>query len=122
MESIYKRFGEKAAFFIVYIREAHPSDGWQMPANEREGVIFKQPRNERERMEVASKCQRDLKISIPMLIDDMNDTANKAYSGSPDRLYIVDRKGRIAYKGEPGPRGFKPEEMAQALQDLLERK
>ncbi len=36
MESLRRRFGDKAEFFVVYIREAHPSDGWQMGANRRE--------------------------------------------------------------------------------------
>jgi hypothetical protein len=33
----------------------------------------------------------------------------------PDRLYIIDAAGRVAYKGGRGPFGFKPGEMEQAL-------
>lgn len=61
-----------------------------------------------------------MKLSIPFLIDDMEDTANKAYGAWPDRMYVVDRQGKVAYRGEPGPKGFKPEEARAKLKELLE--
>jgi hypothetical protein len=39
----------------------------------------------------------------------------------PARLYVIDSKGKVAYKGGRGPFGFKPGEMEQALvMSLLE--
>jgi alkylhydroperoxidase family enzyme len=60
-----------------------------------------------------------LKISMPMVVDEMDDRVGQAYSGMPDRLYLIDRKGRIAYKGGRGPFGFKPGELEQCLLMLL---
>jgi type I thyroxine 5'-deiodinase len=60
-----------------------------------------------------------MKLSIPFLIDDMEDTANKAYSAWPDRIYIVGKDGKIAYKGSPGPQGFKPDEAKAKLKEIL---
>ena len=62
-----------------------------------------------------------LDISVPMLIDDMADTAEEAYSASPDRLYIVARDGTIGYKGGLGPQGFHPREMERNLRKILAR-
>ena len=90
-----------------------------MPANERDKVVHKQPKSAEERDKVAKACQSGLKLSIPMLIDGMDDAANKAYAAWPDRLYIVAKDGKIVYKGRPGPAGFNPGEMAQALDKLL---
>ena len=45
---------------------------------------------------------------MPALIDSDDNGVNRAYAAWPDRLYVVDRDGKIAYKGGPGPRGFKP--------------
>ena len=104
----------------MYIREAHPSDGWQVGANRSEGVIYDQPTTEQERETVAESCRLGLDISIPMLIDDMDNTAELAFAAWPDRLYIVGKDGRIAYKGSPGPSGFKPREMEKALVDILD--
>src|SRR5262249_51724134 len=56
---------------------------------------------------------------MPMVIDEMHDPVGHLYSGMPDRLYVVDRDGKIAYKGGRGPFGFKTGEMEQALLMLL---
>ena len=54
-----------------------------------------------------------------MVVDDMDDHVGHAYSGMPDRLYLIDREGRVAYKGGRGPFGFKPGELEQSLVMLL---
>ena len=48
-------------------------------------------------------------------VDDITDPAGTAYSGMPARLYVIDTKGKVAYKSGRGPFGFKPGEMEQAL-------
>lgn len=103
----------------MYIREAHPSDGWQVGANTQQGVVYTQPTTEKERLGVAHACQVGLKISIPMLVDGMDNAVNNAYTAWPDRLYVVGKDGTIAYKGGPGPRGFQPAEMKQALEKMF---
>jgi len=100
----------------VYITEAHPSDVWQMQSNIRENVVFASPTNYEQRTEVAGTCVRKLGIKFPALIDDFGNTTEQAYTGWPDRMYLVDREGKIAYKSKPGPFGFKPDELRAALE------
>ena len=45
----------------------------------------------------------------------MENPANALYSAWPERLYIVDESGRIAYKGGMGPFEFHPEEVGAWL-------
>lgn len=115
-----KKYEDVAQFLIVYIKEAHPAEDWPMRVNKRLRYI-KDPTNIFERYQVANTCVADLKISIPCLIDDMLNTAAKAYKGHPDRLYVVGKDGKIAYHGGPGPMGFKPYDMEKALRAELER-
>ena len=103
----------------MYIREAHPSDGWQVSANRKEDIVFEQPETFESRTEVAEACQLGLEISIPMLIDGMDNGVETAYSAWPDRLYVVTSEGRIGYKGRMGPAGFKPREMERELRRIL---
>ena len=58
------------AFYVVYIREAHPSDGWQMASNIREHIVFASPKSLGERDEVAGVCVRRLGLEIPALVED----------------------------------------------------
>lgn len=93
---------------MVYIKEAHPTDGWATPGNERAGISIADPKTYAERTDVAQKACTALKINLPCLVDGMNDAANKAYAAWPDRIYIVDAAGKIAVKGGQGPGGFAP--------------
>jgi len=104
------------AFYAVYIEEAHPSDIWQMSSNVRDGVIFRNPREENERTEVAESCVRKLGIRFPALIDGMSNTVERQYTGWPDRLYLIGRDGRVLLKTAPGPFGFHPAELEGALE------
>lgn len=56
---------------------------------------------------------------MPLLIDSIDDHVGRAFSGMPDRLYVIDRRGEIAYKGGRGPFGFNVAEMEQAVLLLL---
>jgi hypothetical protein len=107
------------AFFVVYIQEAHPTDGWQMPSNIRDHVLVASTKTLEQRDEAAHTCVVKLGIEIPALVDDVQDTTERAYTGWPDRLYVVDRNGRIAYKSKAGPFGFHPEEVAKVLPQLV---
>lgn len=108
------------AFYIVYIQEAHATDGWQLPVNEKQNVLFADPKSSEERASVATACVRNLKIDLPALLDDASNSTERAYTGWPDRLYLIDKRGRVVFKTKPGPFGFKVEGLASELKALLE--
>ena len=90
-----------------------------MESNVRQNVIFTNPKSFEERQTVASSCVRNLHLQIPAVIDDIRNLTEAAYTGWPDRLYVIDRDGRVAYKSKPGPFGFHPAEMTPLLQRLV---
>ena len=107
------------AFYVVYIQEAHSSDVWQMPSNIRDKVIFQTPHSFDERTEVATSCVVKLGIKIPAIVDDMNNSTERAYTGWPDRIYLIDQNGRVVLKTKPGPFGFKPSLLEKQLQRIM---
>jgi alkylhydroperoxidase family enzyme len=102
-------------FLGVYVREAHPTDGWRMKSNDKAGIAVAQPTTWTERTAVAARCCSTLQMTMPLLVDALDDRVGHAYSGMPDRLYVVGRDGRVVYKGGRGPFGFRVGEMEQAL-------
>ncbi|MBI2852272.1 MAG: hypothetical protein HYX84_04120 [Chloroflexi bacterium] len=116
-------------FLAVYIREAHPVDGWWLG-----GGITGQltraigftaatdvydPKTMEEREAVASRCQAELDYKIPMLVDTIDDSVNRVYAAQPTRLYLVGLDGRVVYAGGLGPFGFKPAELGAAIEKYL---
>jgi hypothetical protein len=104
---------------VVYIEEAHPTDGWQMPSNLKEHVLVASAKSFAQRDGAADVCVVKLGIKIPALVDDMQDTTERAYTGWPDRLYVIDPEGRVAYKSKAGPFGFHPDQMAKVLRSVV---
>ena len=90
-----------------------------MQSNVRDNVLFRSPRDEDERASVAGACVRKLGIKFPALIDDFDNRAESAFTAWPDRLYLIAPGGRVVYKSKPGPFGFHPNDLANAIESLV---
>ena len=71
------------------------------------------------REEIAETCVVKLAVKLPALVDEIDNRTERAYTGWPDRLYVVGTDGRIKFKSAPGPYGFKTSELEQHLKALL---
>jgi thiol-disulfide isomerase/thioredoxin len=121
LNAMARMYKDKVEFLLIYIREAHPADGWQVEDNEKEHVIVAEPNSAAEKEGHASMCVRNLDIRFTTLIDGMDNKTERDYSAWPDRLYLIGKDGRVAWKGGPGPKGFVPPELAVAIETELER-
>jgi len=114
-------------FLLVYIREAHPTDDPKMAQKGRtgEGKVggpdgnIAQPKTYQEREKVAAACRASLDLEMPFVIDTIDNQVEPIYTGWPERIYIITTEGKIHYKGEKGPSGFKPKEAEASLKKLL---
>jgi type I thyroxine 5'-deiodinase len=86
-----------------------------MQSNIKDNVVFASPKTEEDRAFVAGACVRKLGIEFPAVLDEFGNSTEQAYTGWPDRIYLIDSQGRIAYKSKPGPFGFKPDLLETAL-------
>ena len=103
----------------MYIREAHTSDVWQDPDNLDDKVVFASPKTFGERSQMGQLCVAKLGIKFPAVIDTFDNATERDYTGWPDRLYVIDREGKVRYKSGPGPYGFRPQGVAETLQRLV---
>ena len=92
LNEIYGNYQDQVRFYVVYIREAHPDDGWRVPENLR---------------------QNDLQM--PMLVDAIDNSVEESYIALPMRLYVIGKDSKIAFTGERGPFGFNPDTWEEAI-------
>jgi type I thyroxine 5'-deiodinase len=118
LNKLYRDYRDRVAFYVVYIQEAHPIDAWQLDDNVQDNVLYANPKTTEERTDVAGVCVVKLGIEMPALIDGADNKVEQDYTGWPDRLYVIDRDGRVAYKSAAGPFGFKPAGVEQTLKRL----
>ncbi len=107
MEQMYQTHKSVAEFFIVYLREAHAA-GSYWPADYAKRLGITDHSSIDDRCDVAQRLCSEKALTIPCLIDDMDNTAARAYKAWPDRLYLIGLDGCIALAGARGPWGFDP--------------
>jgi hypothetical protein len=100
---IYNELHDRLDFLLVYNSEAHPEDGWQVKINHTHNIVYDQPTRIEDRAAIAAVCIAARATTMPVVIDDMDNTVNKLYSGSPERLYLIDADGVVQHRSPPGP-------------------
>jgi hypothetical protein len=88
--------------------------------NVKDGVLFASPQTSGERVETAEICVVKLAIKMPALVDGIDNRVERAYTGWPDRLYVIGTDGRVRYKSAPGPFGFSTAELERQLEQMLQ--
>lgn len=116
MNDIYRAYKDRVDFYLIYIREAHPSDGWQVRSNLDDHVEYLEPQTEEARAELANVCRLDLGFEMPMLLDSMDNEVDAKYAALPERLYVLDAAGKVFFRGIMGSRGFDVETWFEAVQ------
>ncbi len=111
MHELHAKYKDRAAFVTIYVKEAHPEDEWQMDSNEEQGICYPQPTTLAERVAIANDFTKHAKYEIPLYVDGIENQADDLYAAWPERLYVIDESGRIAYKGGMGPFEYKPDEV-----------
>jgi hypothetical protein len=115
LRDLYAQYGDQVQFLVIYIREAHPLDGWDIGSENR----IRDPQTIEERRQVAGQCEAALQYGIRTYVDEMDDQVMTAYAAWPERLYLIDMNGRVAYAGGRGPWGFRPAELKEAIDRLI---
>ena len=133
IQQLYEQYHEDVLFLSIYIREAHPIDGWWLGRRLTKTIIKKifpypkvsmehyDPKTTAERREVAGECTTALQYGIKTYVDEMDDVVNNAYAAWPTRLYLVGLDGRVVYGGGLGPYDFKPAKLKAAIEDYLKQ-
>jgi hypothetical protein len=131
LRELYEQYQDQVQFLSIYIREAHPVDGWWFGGGTA-GKMMKRlipkvamdvydPQTIEERRAVAGRWEKSLQYGVNTYVDEMDDRVNEAYAALTTRLYLVGLDGRVAYSGGLGPYGFKPAELKAAIDDYLVR-
>uniref|UniRef100_A0AAV2JCA5 Iodothyronine deiodinase n=1 Tax=Knipowitschia caucasica TaxID=637954 RepID=A0AAV2JCA5_KNICA len=105
-ESVVQQNADIADSVLVYIEEAHPSDGWRST-----DAPYQIPRH--RCLEDRLHAARLMRTEVPgcvVVVDSMENASNAAYGAFFDRLYVL-LKGRIVYQGGRGPEGYRISEL-----------
>jgi tetratricopeptide (TPR) repeat protein len=118
LNALYDEYGERVAFRMVYMREAHPEgESWESTINIREGIRVPAARTEAERAETADRCRAVLDIPYEIALDSMAGEGEAAFEAFPSRAFVIDAEGSVTFSMGLGEQS-RPEALARAL-DLV---
>lgn len=104
---MYRKYKDIADFYIVYVSEAHAAND-RRPVGYATELGITEHVSHTERCAVAERLVKEKKLTIPCLIDGMDNKVADAYKGHPDRLFLVRKDGKLGVAGKRGPFGFAP--------------
>ena len=91
------KYADKAAFVVVYQKEAHPADGPDaVEVNQNEGFNIAEPTSIEERQKLAKQAVDRLHIaSQTVIVDVWNNTSSLRYGSYANMTFIIDAKGNL---------------------------
>ncbi len=118
LNEIADKYGDKVQFLCVYIKEAHAIDENPSPNAEAQAIRYTQPKTADERAVVAKVCMQRYNFSFPMVLDHMSNEVVEQYFAMPDRLYVIDKNGIVAWKCGLGPHYFDANGFEEAVKAI----
>jgi peroxiredoxin/Spy/CpxP family protein refolding chaperone len=115
LEKLNRNVGSKATFLVIYTREAHALGEWEVERNKDDNVQIEQPKTDAERHQLAKQAVATLNITVPVLVDTIDDTVAKAYGLTPNGAVVIGRDGKVAAR----QRWFEPVALRQMIDSAV---
>jgi tetratricopeptide (TPR) repeat protein len=119
LNEMSRLYAGKAAFLLVYIREAHATDQWQSTINQREQVQLAPASTDHQKREYAVMCERKLHLQFPSAVDGLDNAAEQAYSAWPGKVYVISADGQIRYSSGLTEQEFDRPALEKAVRSLI---
>ena len=90
MEELKKKYNDRdVEFFAMYVREPH--------AGERAFKQYRDHESYEHKKDVAQELIRIKNLSIPVLVDGMDQAVHAKVGNLPNICYVIDKQGKVAY-------------------------
>jgi hypothetical protein len=115
LESLRREYGARITPLVIYTRENHPVGQWDVERNKDDGVAVEQPGDMDGRIAIAKKARAQLKLTVPIAVDTMDDATATAYGGFTNAAFLIGRDGKIVAR----QKWFEPYAMRRMIDAAL---
>ncbi len=119
LNALFRHYGQRTPFFLVYIQEAHAAGHWQSTRNMREGISVGPALTMQDKEDHAAMCTRKLHLEFPALVDRIDGSVEAAYAAWPSRAFVIGPDGLVRYSTRLTQLDFHAEEMERALRAAI---
>ncbi len=111
LEKLAKDYSTRATILIVYTREAHAVGEWEVERNRDDEIAVEQHKTEADRKAQAKQAASALNITLPVMLDTMDNSMAKTYGLTPNGAVIIGRDGIVSAR----QRWFEPVGLRQQI-------
>jgi thiol-disulfide isomerase/thioredoxin len=123
INELREEFGDRINMAVLYVIDAHPTGSpcpytgtdWLTKDNKEEAILVRQPAKQNNRNKLAGKYREQLGLKVPVLVDNMENSAWKALGRSPNMAVLIDKSSQCAVFQD----WFKPETLRELLSEYL---
>lgn len=115
LEQLRKDFNSKLNAVVIYTKEPHAKDQWEVDRNKDNGVEIAQAQTMADRNAAAKQLQQSLKLTVPVVVDTIDNATASAYGAESDTAYLINRDGTVAFR----QKWFDPYGMRRAIESTL---
>lgn len=109
-QRVVSQYADIADSVLVYIEEAHPSDGWVST-----DAPYQIPKHRSLDDRLRAAKLMNLETPAVVVVDTMENTSNAAYGAYFERLYIL-KDEKVVFQGGRGPEGYRISELKNWLE------
>jgi Spy/CpxP family protein refolding chaperone/peroxiredoxin len=96
LEKLKSSYSTGVQFFVIYTREAHAKDEWEVARNKNLEISVEQPKTMDARTALAKKSRDELKLTVPILLDTLGNETASAYGAGANSAFVINRDARIS--------------------------
>jgi hypothetical protein len=123
INNLREEFGDRINMAVLYVIDAHPSGSvcpytgtdWLTKDNKDAGLLVRQPTKQNERNALAAKYREQLGLKVPVLVDNMENSAWGALGCSPNMAVLINKNSECAVFQD----WFQPEVLHELLREHL---
>ena len=123
VEDLAVQFDGRVRVVMLYVIEPHPKGDpspytgreWVTAENKQDEILVPQPSTLEERQALAQECKERVGVSVPVLVDGMENRSWRALGSGPNMAVFVAADGTVQAKQS----WFRSKEMAAKLEQLL---
>jgi Spy/CpxP family protein refolding chaperone len=115
IEQLRREYLPRVNFLIIYTRENYPAGQWDVERNKQEDVLVPEHTDMNARMVAAREARDRLKLTVPILLDSMDNKTAGDYDGFSNAAVLIGRDGTVLFS----QKWFEPYALRAAIDEML---
>ena len=115
---LYTKYNSVCNFIVIYLQEAHSSDGWNFKWNQEREIDILYHKKIDDKINACNQMIDIWKDEVAgidkaielnkfkIVCDDIDCNVDQKFNATPERIIILDKDNTVAVKGAYGPLGF----------------